>query len=210
MTFASGLDAHVAERVQETLEWVAPHCDLERRLPQIPPSAKVRGIWSKILDKQLQERGLHNEYRRLLPLPAPSALRFHPVSDLCVQTAVAGALIAGPENLHTGMYEITRDNASRFAASLLGRTLIRLLAHDPKRLAQQAIASRRQTCNYGSWELRSASDHDVRFYMREEYIWIDSYLAGSAVGTYEVIGSDVEAEVDLEDMFHGTMTIRWK
>ena len=198
----------MADRVAETLEWVAPHCDLAERLPRIPPSAQVRGIWVSILTRQLQERGLLDEYRRILPLTPPRTLGFHPASDLCVQAAVAGALVAGPEDLHQGMFEITRDNSRKFAASLLGRTLLRLLAEDPKRLAQQAIASRRQTCNYGTWELVEASPGMVRIYLREEYVWIESYLLGAAAGTFEVLG-EIEASAELEDRFHGTHVIRW-
>jgi len=210
--FAAAMDAPSTSRVQETLEWIAPHCDLEDRLPRIPPSAQVRGVWGKILDRQLQERGLFERYRELLPVESPRGLSFYPARDLVVQAAVAGALVAGPEELHRGMFEITRDNSRRFAASLLGRTLFRLLAKDPKRLAQQAIASRRQTCNYGGWELLEASENTVRIYLREEYVWIESYLLGAAVGTFEALAGraeDVEAHAELEDRFHGTHIIRW-
>jgi len=210
--FSDTTDGPSATRVRETLEWLAPHCDLEERLPSIPPSAQVRGVWGKILDRQLQERGLFDRYRELLPIHAPRGLSFYPARDLVVQSAVAGALVAGPEELHRGMFEITRDNSRRFAASLLGRTLFRLLSKDPKRLAQQAIASRRQTCNYGGWELLEASEREVRIYLREEYVWIESYLLGAAVGTFEALAAspdDVQAHAELEDRFHGTHIIRW-
>lgn len=205
--YAAAFDARGADRIRETLAWIAPHCDLEERLPRIPPSALVRGIWGRILSRQLQERGLLQRYRELLPMPEPGALSFYPAGDLCVQAAVAGALVSGPDELHQGMFEITRDNSRRFAASLLGRTLLRLLAKDPRRLAQQAIASRRQTCNYGSWELLEASEREVRIYLREEYVWIESYLLGAAVGTFEALG-EVEAHTELEDPFHGVHVIR--
>ena len=207
--YAAALHAPGVERVRETLDWVAPYCDLEARLQRIPPSAQVRGIWASILDRQIQERGLFERYRELLPLGKASALGFHPAGDFCVRAAVAGALVAGPENLHAGMLEITRDNSRRFAASLLGKTLVRLLAKDPKRLAQQAIASRRQTCNYGAWELRSTTENEVRIYLREEYIWIESYLLGAAMGTFEALGDHVQVTAELEDPFHGYHVIRW-
>lgn len=195
--------------MRETLEWIRPHCDIEDRLPLIPPSARVRGIWARILERQLQERGLESRYRELLPLERRSALGFHPACDLCVCAAVAGALVAGPENLHRGMFEVTRDNALQFADSLLGRTLVRFLARDPERLAQQAVASRRQTCNYGSWELVLASDHELRIALRQEYLWIDSYLLGAAAGTFASLGRDVEVVAELEDRFNGVHIIRW-
>ena len=52
-----------AERVQAAVEWIAPHCDIEERLRQIPPSAQVRGVWSRILDRALEKRGLLEEYQ---------------------------------------------------------------------------------------------------------------------------------------------------
>ncbi len=206
---AVSVDDGEARRIQETLDWVAPHCDLLERIDRIPPSAQVRGVWTKILERQLQERGLLPEYRRLLPGHSSGAFELHHVSDLLLRAAVAGALLAGPEDLHQGMFEITRDNARRFTSSLMGRTLLRLLARDPRRLCQQILASRRQTCHYGSWELLSVREGEARIYLREEYIWIESYLLGAAVGTFEVLGDDVEATAELEGPFHGTHIIRW-
>jgi len=207
--YAEQLDASRRGRVRETMAWVAPYCDLEERLSLIPPSAKVRGIWARILDRQLQERGLYERYTELLPLSPRPQLPFHPTRDLCIRAAVAGAIVAGPEELHQGMYELTLNNTRRFAKSLLGRTLFRLLAKDPKRLAQQAIASRRQTCNYGSWELVEASERSIRIRMREEYLWIESYLRGAAVGTFEALGETVEVQAEIEHRFHGAHVIRW-
>ena len=207
--FADALAPRARERVRETLAWVAPHCDLEERLALIPPSARVRGIWSRILDRQLQDRGLYATYRERLPLTALRTLGFHPAGDLCVRAAVAGAIVAGPEELHRGMFELSRDNAARFASSLLGRTLVRVLAKDPSRLAQQAFASRRQTCNYGSWELVSSADREVRIKFRREYLWGESYLLGAATGTFAVFGDTVEVIAEMADRFNGMHIIRW-
>jgi uncharacterized protein (TIGR02265 family) len=198
-----------AERLAETLAWVAPHCDIEERLDAVPPAAQTRGTWAKILDRQLEARGLLHEFQRLVPPPSPSGLSFHPVGELLLRAAVAGALVAGPEELERGMFELTRDNAREFSRTLLGRTLLRLLARDPERLTQQVLASRRQTANYGQWEVVERGAGCVSIYLREEYLWIDSYLLGAAVGTYEAVGENVTVEVSLEDRFHGCHTIRW-
>ena len=45
------------------------------------------------------------------------------------------------------------DFATTFAGSLLGRTMLRILASDPVRLTEQGLAARRQTFDYGHWEI---------------------------------------------------------
>lgn len=207
---ALAVDDEAAHQVSETLAWVAPHCDIEERMGKVPPSARCRGVWSKLIDRQLKERGLYDEYRRRLPLPSLNTLGFHPVGDLLLRAAVAGALVAGPENLHDGMFEMTRDNARQFTGTLMGRTLVKLLARDPKRLCQQVLASRRQTCNYGSWEVLETGPTHAKIYLREEYMWMESYLLGAAEGTFAALGEKVEATVELEDPFHGVHIIRWQ
>jgi len=198
------------ERVRDAIGWIAPHCDIEERLPLIPPSAQCRGLWFKILERQLQARGLESAYEERMPARSFSAVSFDSAADLCIRAAIGGALVAGPEDVHQGMFDLARDNSQRFATTLLGRTLLRLLARDPERLAKQAIASRRQTCNYGAWELVNVDASSVTVRYREEYLWIESYLSGASVGTFTQLGDDVRAEVEMDGPFHGTTTIRWR
>ncbi len=184
---------------------VAPHCDIVDRLKKIPPSARVRGVWFRIIDKALSERGLIDEYDALLPDRRFRALPMYPVSEFLVHSAVAGALIAGPSRLHEGMFQMAHDNAKEFAESLFGRTLIRLLARDPKRLTQQAVASSRQTTNYGRRVAVFPDDGTVEVHYRDEYVWIESYMAGAAAGTYESLGYRVSVETDLTSPFDGVL-----
>lgn len=191
------------------LAWIAPHCDIVERLGAVPPSAQLRGVWFRILERLLERRGLLPQYRAFFPDLSPSSLSFSPVADFLPCAAVAGALVATPERLHDGMFELTRENAHAFAKTLFGRTLLRLLANEPKRLAQQAIASRRQTTNYGSWELSHAGPNQLRMMHREEYVWIESYMRGAALGTYESCGLACEAEVVMDDRFNGAIVVSW-
>lgn len=193
----------------EAIEWLDGHIALEDRLALIPPSAQVRGIWQRILERQLDQRGKLEAYRRWVPARPIRTLAFHSVAEFNVLAAIAGAVVATPQTLDDGLYELTYNNAAMFTRSLFGRTLVRLLSPNPRRLSMQAIASRRQTLNYGTWELVDVGEQHVEFYMREEYIWLDSYLRGAAVGTYAMLGQDVQASVDLEGPFHGRMRISW-
>ena len=157
----------------------------------------------------MRERGLMPEYRRIFGPDEFPSLRFHWAGEYLMRAAVGGALVAGPAEVHAGMHEIARHNATRFADSLLGRTLIRLLASEPGRLAQQGIAARRQTMSYGRWSLVSAGPDSVVIRLRREYIWIESHVIGSWVGTLETIGVDAEVSAELSGPFDGVVRATW-
>ena len=46
------------------LEWLAPHCDLERRLGDVPWDARVRGVYYNALAAEMEsgKHFLHAEY----------------------------------------------------------------------------------------------------------------------------------------------------
>jgi uncharacterized protein (TIGR02265 family) len=183
-------------------------CDLAERLPLLPPSAKSRGVYLVGIDRVLAKAGFFDQFKALFP-QRPSAIPWYSTSDFLVRLVVAGALLAGPEQVHRGMFEIGRGNAVTFAESLLGRALIRLLDRDPKRLLKQGIAGRRQGNTHGHWELAFTSEREAVVTMTEEYAYIESYLLGAAQGTFEAVGVPVRAEAVLRDRFHGKHLLRW-
>ncbi len=124
------------------------YCDLAERLPLLPPSAKSRGVYLVGIDRVLAKAGSFDRFKAFFP-QRPSSIPWYPTSDFLVRLAVAGALLAGPERVDQGMFEIGRGNAVTFAESLLGRALIRLLDRDPKRLLKQGIAGRRHRNTHG-------------------------------------------------------------
>ncbi|MEC7521606.1 MAG: TIGR02265 family protein [Myxococcota bacterium] len=195
---------------QRALDLVGGHCDLEERLPLVPPSARLRGVWFRILERQLAQRDLLERYREIFPGPSPSSLAFHPVADFLPRAAVAGALVAGPAGLHDGLFALTHENSAGFANTLVARTLLKFLANDPRKLTQQAIASRRQTTTYGSWEVIDWGEGFVEVRLREEYVWIESYMRGAAHGSYVRFGEEVRSEARLDDRFHGVIRVWWR
>jgi uncharacterized protein (TIGR02265 family) len=184
------------------------HCDLADRLALLPPSAKVRGLYFRSIQQVLAHAGRLDRFEALFP-ERFAAVLWHPAAEFLVRLAVGGAVLAGPENVHQGMYEIGRRNAVAFAESLLGRTMLRLLDRDPKRLLRQAIAGRRQSYNYGHWELEFPAERRAVVTMAEEYLFIDSYLLGAAQGTFDAVGVPVRAEVVLRDRFNGQHLLQW-
>jgi uncharacterized protein (TIGR02265 family) len=188
---------------------VAAHCDIEERLPLVPPSAGARGIYFRNIEKHLAARGALEPYREYFPRDHFGALSFHPVSDYIVRVACAGALVASPERVHEGMFAIAKGNARAFIESVLGRLLLRVLSGDPIRLMEQAMAGRRQSTNYGHWEVVRRSERAVEVIHRQEYIWIESAIAGAGVGTFEACGLAVKLETRLIDRFNGSTLYSW-
>jgi uncharacterized protein (TIGR02265 family) len=187
---------------------IAPHCDIVDRLSLIPPSAQVRGVFLRNVERQLAKYGQLESYRSYFPdEPAPDHA-FCFVGDYLVRIACAGALVASPKALHEGVFRIAKGNASTFAESLLGRLMLRSLSTDPWKLMEQGLAARRQSFTYGHWDLVRHEDRCMEIVHRSEYVWIESEIAGAAHGTFEPLGiSDVRTV--LVDRFNGSTFIRW-
>jgi uncharacterized protein (TIGR02265 family) len=188
---------------------VAAHCDIEERLTLVPPSAHGRGAYFNSIEKQLAARGLLPAYREYFPAQRFGSLSFYPVRDYLVRLACAGAIVASPENVHEGMFAISKGNAKAFMDTVLGRILLRVLSRDPVRLTEQAIAGNRQSNNYGHWELVRHGERACEVIYRQEYIWIESAIAGAGEGTFETCGVDMTAEHRLIDRFNGSSFYRW-
>lgn len=194
--------------IADTIGTLTRHSDLHERLRAVPPSAKVRGLYFRSTITVLTAAGKIDEYRELFPEDY-SAMRWYPTSDYLIRLAVGAALLTTPERIHEGMREIGRRNAVAFAESLLGRTMLRLLSHDPQKLLRQACAGRRQSYLYGRWEVEFIEDRAAEMRMNEEYIWIESNLVGAAEGTFESIGLAVSVECELTSPFEGRHILRW-
>ena len=187
---------------------VAAHCDIEERLDLAPPTARLRGVLFGAITTEVKAHGVLDQYRDFFPTDF-GAISYHPLSEYLVRIAVAGALIASPERVHAGMYEISLGNAKTFAESLLGRTLIRLLARDPVRLVEQAIAARRQMATYGQWSIERRGPTAIAVHYANEYTWIESAIAGSAAGTFEGQRIKVAIETHMTDRFNGSTFFSW-
>jgi uncharacterized protein (TIGR02265 family) len=195
--------------VDRAIELVATHCDLVDRLKVVPPSAQVRGLYLNSLDTILQRADRAALYREYFGGERWSPIRMYPLRDYMIRLAVAGAALRSAERVHEGMHDVWRTNATTFAQSLLGRTMLRLLSHDPVRLTEQGLAARRQTFQYGHWEIVRHGPRSIEMVYREEYIWIESAIAGGAVGAFEACGIEATLKTKLLNRFDGSTTITW-
>lgn len=194
--------------LERALDFVGAHCDLEKRLAEIPPAARVRGIWARSFENELERRGSLDPYLQIFG-GRPPALTWLPCGELVARLAVAGALYTSPRELHDGMRSMARAQSVQFSDSLLGRTLIRLLSPDPVRVLQQGAAARRQTCNYGHWDYDFSHPRRVIIRHRDEYMWLESHVLGSAEGTFAAIKVEAQFELETTDTYNGVMNITW-
>ena len=190
------------------IEEVSRYCDVAERMTLLPPAAKARGLYFRSIETVLAREGKIERYRSIFP-ERFSAVRWYPAHQFLTRLAVGGALLTEPARVHEGMFEIGRLNALAFAESLLGKTLLRLLSRDPRRLLQQGVAARRQSCTVGRWTLVFPEERSALMTMTEEYLYIESYLLGAAQGTFDAVGIPVKTEVVLEDRFNGRHILRW-
>jgi uncharacterized protein (TIGR02265 family) len=195
--------------LERAVDVVAPFCDIRDRLPSLPPSARVRGLYFRALETITQRAGRGALYREHFGAERWSPVRMYPLRDYMVRLALAGASLRSPAEMHDGMHDIWRTNATTFASSLLGRTMLRILANDPVRLTEQGLAARRQTFDYGHWEIVRHGPRSIEMLYREEYLWIESAVAGGAVGAFEACGISVRLDTRLQSRFDGSTTITW-
>jgi len=188
---------------------VAPHCDIEERVRCVPPSAQVRGLWYKAMLGVLRQSDKLEEYREYFPDDRWSMLSYYPLTSYMLRVAVAGAIISSPSELHQGMHHAMRLNSTTFASTILGRALFRILAKDPIRLTEQAMAARRQAMSYGEWSIVSRGPRHIETLYRGEYLWIESAIAGAAVGTFDACNLVATVETRLDDRFNGSTLITW-
>lgn len=191
------------------LDLVAAHCDLEERLPRVPPTARVRGMFFKSVEAELDRGGKLPAYRRLFPRDRYYSIPYYPLTDYIIRVACAGAILNSPQDLHAGMFELARGNADAFMGSLLGRVMLRLHARDPIKVSEQGLAARRQSCAYGRWELVRHAPRHIEMVYHEEYQWIESIIAGAAHGTFAACGLTPTLKTMLVDPFNGSTHITW-
>jgi uncharacterized protein (TIGR02265 family) len=191
------------------LEFIAPHCDIRERLRSAPPSGLVRGVLFRTIAGALEHGSKLERYsERFGPLQYDS-LAFYPLGDYLVRLASAGAFLRSPSELGLGIQDISRRNAKELAASLIGKALIEQLAEEPLRLLEQGLAMRRQTCNYGRWELVRHGPRELEVRYFDEYLWIDDALTAAAIGTFDACSIKPSVVTSLRDPYNGSTHFCW-
>ena len=194
---------------QRIVELVGPHCDIVKRLADVPATARVRGVYFRSALEEITRRGLRSAFETVIHETDRSIFTMYPATDYLLWLAWAGALVASPPAVHAGMRELSRGNAVYYGQSLLGRSLLRSLSRDPIRLLHQAVQSKRAVSNYGRWTLVEEGKHHAVVRLEEEVVWIESALLGAALGGLECCGIQPTAEARLRDPYNGDLIFRW-
>lgn len=194
---------------QSTIDLIAPHCDVIERLQDVPPSANVRGYYFQSMLNVLERLDKLSLFASYVPPVPRSSVKFYPLSHYLFELAVAGACVAEPAQLHDGIREITRQNATAFKSSLLGRVLMPVLRSDPVRLTEQGAAARRQTTTYGHWQIKRHGPRELEVVYHTEYMWIESAVAGAAAGAFEACGVQAHLTTSVESRYEGSTHITW-
>lgn len=194
---------------QRIVELVGPHCDIVKRLGDVPATACVRGVYFRSALEEVTRRGRRSTFEAMVRETERSIFTMYPATDYLLWVAYAGALVTSPAAVHEGMRELSRSNAVYYGQSLLGRSLLRLLSRDPIRQLHQAIQSKRAVTNYGRWTIVDEGPGHATVRLEEEYVWIESALLGAALGGLESCGIRPTAEARLRDPYNGDLIFRW-
>jgi uncharacterized protein (TIGR02265 family) len=184
--------------------------DLEARLRQVPESARVRGVFFRLLEQDLARRGLKESaswgWDRVLG-EQPRSYRLYPVRPLLVAYATAGGLVAPVQS--AGLRDIFRRNCVPYSESWFGHGLKRFLQPDFLRALRWIEKCRDHFCDYGRWRVESERDGMATIHMVDEYLWIESAHRGGCEGLLEACGRTGEVTVELDGPFAGRLNIRW-
>lgn len=192
-----------------TLELVAPYCDLSERLRAVPADASVRGVMFRCTTNKLRSEGKLEAFQEQFGNVHHDSLAFYPLSDHLLHMAAGAAVLLSPERVMEGVGLIARDNARELSSSLLGQTLLHALASDPLSLLEQGLAMRRQTRNYGRWDLLRHGPRDVEVQYTDEYVWIEQSHHHAAMGTFDACSIKPRITTVLTGPYSGSTRFQW-
>jgi uncharacterized protein (TIGR02265 family) len=183
--------------------------DLEARLRETPASAQVRGIFFRILEDDLNRRGLGGWSRWNAILgEQPRSYRLYPVRSLLVAYAEAATMLSSDPQ--EGLRDLFRGICLPFSQSWYGRAWQRFLKPDPLNAMRWLDRCREHVSNYGVWRIESRGPGHATVHMVDEYFWIESAHRGGCEGMLEVCGVEGEVTATLDGMFRGRLDVRWR
>lgn len=189
--------------------YAEPHCDLEARLRVVPEQAQVRGILFFSIAQALADAEKLDAYAERFGQLHYESLSFYPLREYMVRLSSAAAFLTSTQRLYEGIRAISRRNAREMAASLLGQALLHGLASDPRSLLEQGLAMRRQTMDYGRWELVVHGPRKLEMRYVDEFVWLEHAMHAAAEGTFEACSIKPEIRTELRGPYAGSAHFRW-
>lgn len=186
--------------------------ELDWRLMQIPETASCRGFYVNGLEKVATSLGPNvlETYRERFPITRVPNMRMHPVSDYLRRAHTIVVSHYGEQGLQQGRSFVQGFAAEAFRTSVLGRYLVQFVGGNIDRLfrlLRWMNDNRHLIVNYGSWHFEKMSDEMLRGTFVDEYIYIESSMAGALDALARAWGLSAEVDVSLDSPFRGTVEI---
>jgi uncharacterized protein (TIGR02265 family) len=198
------------DRLSVDLSRAAVDLNLDRRLRDIPASARTRGIFFNLLRDNLDRRHLLDtvpEARRVLKSSRRS-YRFYSTREMIEACAICGAL--ADSDPREGMRSLFMGSAQYFASTWYGQALARFFHPSPVGALGWIERSREHFANYGKWRLELRGPGHAILHMFDEYMWIEAVHRGGCEGMLIACGVPGEVTADLDDDYNGRLVIRWQ
>jgi uncharacterized protein (TIGR02265 family) len=188
---------------------VSRKLDLERRLHDTPATARVRGVFARLLQQSLRSRGLASslDVASLLG-EQPRSYRLYPARAMLIAYARAGALVHSDPG--EGIRTLFREIADPFSRSWYGRTLQRLLRPDPISALEFLERSRDHMVNFGMWRVEPLRPGHAVLHIIDEYFWIETAHRGGCEGLLTTCGVSGSVSVELDSLYCGRLDVRWQ
>ena len=188
-----------------SLAEVYAHTDFEWRLAQIPDDALCRGDeHAAALSPETQA-----EYRRFFRIYRFVPFRMYPVRDYLTRMAILAQIHWGGPGIYAGIRTLQSQAFDAWSSTLLGRAALAVI--EPTlpgmlRMIERAYASHTMT-SYAGFELRSATDHEIVVYFRNEYNPIEHAMVGALEGVLQLCKVKGDVTAELEGPFDGIVRI---
>lgn len=192
--------------VRVDLADVMADLDLERRLRDVPDTARTRGVFFNLIQYELNRRGLVLP-SKIRPAGGWKSYAYYPTRSLLTAYATAGALV-DPSPLQ-GVRLIFHGTARYYANTWFGRVFQRFIKPDPTDALYWIERSREHVANYGRWRIESRGLGKAVVHMFDEYFWIEAAQRGGCEGLLEACGVQGEVTAELDGPFDGRLLVQW-
>jgi uncharacterized protein (TIGR02265 family) len=191
-----------------SLPKAAAELGLTERLRGVPETAKIRGVFFRLLEDELGRRGLRGWPRWVEILgEQPRSYRLYPVPHLLVAFAEGAAMVS--TDTLAGLRELGGGLSLPFSESWYGRAWRQFLKPDPLGALQWLERCRDHVCAYGQWRVESRGPGHAVIHMIDEYFWIDPFHQAGCEGMLRACGVVGTVTPELDSPFCGRLDIRW-
>lgn len=149
-------------------------------------------------------------YRAFFRLHRFASFRMFPVSDYVTRLVVLAQIRYGSEGIHRGMRELQFGAFDAWSKTMLGRAALGMV--EPSlasvlHVLERAYASG-TVVTHTRFRVLSSDEREIVTRFDDEYVYIQHAMVGALEGVAKVCRVPVEAEVDLDDPFHGVVRLR--